>query len=210
MDLFKNDQPKILAFSGSLRAQSYNKKILEVAIRGVEAAGGVVTHVNLADFPMPIYNKDDHERNGFDTDAFRFQELVVAHNAFLIASPSYNGSLPAGLKNAIDWATRTNKHYSKADIFQGKSAAILAASPGSFGSLRVLGHLRGVLTSIGLYVHPTEIAVPFVHEKFDAAGQMQDEKTAQILTDLGHSLVEMVVRLTPEFASVNGRKRDLS
>ena len=208
MNLIRNKQPKILAFSGSLRAQSYNKKILEVAMRGVESAGGIVTLIDLADFPMPIYNEDAHAENGFDPNAFRFQKLIVEHAGFLVACPSYNGSLTGGLKNAIDWASRANEYHAKADIFRGKSAAILSASPGSFGGVHVLRHLRDVFTSVGIFVHPTEIAVPFVHEKLDEDGQIQDASTAEILTGLGKSLVKMILQFNTQpdlLSTVNGR-----
>lgn len=208
MELTEIRQPKILAFSGSLRAQSYNKKILDVAARGVEAAGGTVTLVDLADYPMPIYNVDDHEENGFDAHAFRLQELVVAHDGFLIASPSYNGSLTAALKNMIDWMSRPNEQHAKADIFRGKGAAILTASPGSFGGVRMLAHLRDVLTSVGVYVHPTGIAVTFVDKKLDDAGQLQDAQMEDTLLGVGRSLVEMIAQLNhhpQRLAAVNGR-----
>src|SRR5256885_1662689 len=102
--------PKILAFAGSLREHALSKRILKVAIKGAERAGGEVTYVDLRDYPMPIYNLDEHERNGFHEKALAFQGLLTQHDGFLIASPEYNGSLPAALKNAID---RSEEHTSE-------------------------------------------------------------------------------------------------
>src|SRR5262249_19267723 len=159
-------KPKILAFAGSLREHSFSKRVLKTAIKGAEKAGGEVTFVDLRDYPMPIYNPDDHERNGFDENALSFQGLLTRHDGLLIASPEYNGSLPAALKNVIDWAARQSDMYRKSDVFPGKTAAMMTASPGSFGGVRSLAHLRGVLTSVGGHVLPQEAAVTFVSDKF--------------------------------------------
>ena len=93
-------KPKILAFAGSLRRHSFNKRVLKTAIRGAEKAGAEVTYVDLADYPMPVYNPDEHEKNGFDPNALKLQELLSRHDGLLIASPEYNGSLPAALKKS--------------------------------------------------------------------------------------------------------------
>src|SRR6476469_8563487 len=135
--------PKILAFAGSLREGSLNKKILAVAVDGARAAGGDVTVVDLRDFPMPVYDQDEVDRNGFDANALRFQELLCEHQGLLIASPEYNGSIPGGMKNIIEWASRKSERYERCEPFRGKHAAMITASPGSFGGIRCLSHLRG-------------------------------------------------------------------
>ncbi len=183
---------KILALAGSYRKNSYNRRVLHIAADGAREAGGDVTLLDLNDYPMPIFNADEVERNGFDAAALRFQDVLNEHAAFLIASPEYNGSLPGGFKNAIDWASRANDKYKMYEVFKGKSAAIMTASPGQFGGLRCLGDLRGVLTIMGINVLPNEIAVPFVSQKFDDDGiEMTDEKMRHILEKLGAELVTM-------------------
>jgi len=184
---------KVLAFAGSLREQSYSRRVLQTAIKGAEKAGAEVTLVDLRDYPMPIYNPDDHERNGFDENALRFQGLLAQHDGLLIASPEYNGSFPAALKNAIDWSSRQSDRYNRSDVFPGKFAAIMTAGPGSFGGIRTLAHLRGVLTSLGVNVLPSEIAVAFAGEKFAGESEeMTDAKMKESLEKLGESLVEML------------------
>lgn len=188
-----NKRPKVLAFAGSLREHSLNKRVLKAAIRGAEKAGAEVTRVDLRDYPMPLYNSDDHERGGFDENALRLQGLLVEHDGLLIASPEYNGSLPAALKNAIDWASRQSDRYERSKIFRGKVAAMMTASPGSLGGVRSLSHLRGVLTSVGVIVLPQEVAVTFAADKFEGDGEeMTDEKTKGSLEALGAALVEML------------------
>ena len=198
---------KVLAFAGSLREHSYNRRVLQTAVGGAEKAGAEVTVVDLRDYPMPIYNPDDHEKTGFDENALRFQRLLILHDGLLIASPEYNGSFPAALKNAIDWASRQSDRYKRADVFPGKFAAIMTAGPGSFGGLRTLAHLRGVLTSVGVNVLPSEIAVAFVGDKFDGEGEeMTDAKMRAALEKLGESLVEMLKKTHGEIADRIGNQ----
>ncbi len=185
--------PKILAFAGSLREHSYNKRVVKTAVEGAEKAGGDVTYIDLKDYPMPIYDADEHQENGFDEKALEFQKLLGEADGFLISSPEYNGSLPGGLKNAIDWASRKSDEYGMIEVFKGKFAAILTASPGAFGGIRCLGHLRGVLTIMLVNVLPMEIAVGKVNTMFDGDGEeMTDEKMKKILHDVGKSLVHMI------------------
>jgi chromate reductase, NAD(P)H dehydrogenase (quinone) len=176
---------KILAFAGSYRENSYNKRVLNIAVEGAREVGTEVTVIDLRDYPMPIFNFDEYEKK-FDKNALRFQDILNDHDGFLIASPEYNGSVPGGLKNAIDWASRTNDKYGMYQVFKGKTAAMITASPGSFGGLRCLNHLRGILTIMGIWVLPSEIAVSFVGAKFDGDGlEMTDEKMRGILTNQG-------------------------
>jgi chromate reductase, NAD(P)H dehydrogenase (quinone) len=184
---------KILAFAGSLREHSFSKRVVKTAMKGAENAGAEVTYIDLRDFPMPLYNEDEHKQNGFDANALKLQRVIAEHDGFLICSPEYNGSLPGGLKNAIDWTSRTSDEFKMYGAFRGKWAAMMTASPGAFGGLRCLGHLRGVLTIMQINVLPTEIAVGKVHEMFDGDGEeMTDEKMKGILENLGASLVEIV------------------
>ena len=184
---------RILAFAGSLRRASLNKRVLKTAIRGAEAAGAEVTYIDLRDYPMPLYDSDEHEAKGFDENALKLQGLLTEHDGLLIASPEYNGSLPAALKNAIDWASRPSDRYERSKVFRGKVAAMMTASPGSLGGVRSLAHLRGVLTSVGVHVLPQEIAVTFAEDRFAGEGEeMTDEEMKGRLASLGAALVEML------------------
>jgi NAD(P)H-dependent FMN reductase len=186
-------EPRILAFAGSLREHSLNRRVLKTAIKGAEAAGAEVTYIDLRDYPMPIYNLDEHERGGFDENALKLQGLLTRHEGLLIASPEYNGSLAAALKNAIDWASRPSDRYERSKVFRGKVAAMMSASPGSLGGVRSLAHLRGVLTSVGVHVLPQEVAVTFAEDRFGGGGEeMTDEKMRGSLEALGAALVAML------------------
>lgn len=186
-------QPKILAFAGSLREKAFTKRIVKVAAAGARKAGAEVTYIDLKDYPMPIYNTDLQDTQGFPPIAAAFQKLLLEHDGLLIASPEYNGSLPSALKNVIDWSSRANGDLKVADCYKGKFAAIMTASPGSFGGIRCLKHLRDVLTILFVNTLPTEIAVSFVGGKFEGdTDVMTDDRTEAMLEDLGASLTEML------------------
>src|SRR5436309_11539205 len=98
--------PKILAFAGSMRTESLNKKLIKVAIKGAEAAGAQVTYLDLRDLNLPLYDGDLESSDGLPAGARKFKDLLFANDGIMIASPEYNSSISGVLKNAIDWATR--------------------------------------------------------------------------------------------------------
>src|SRR5258707_10073686 len=152
----------ILAIAGSLREHAFSKRVLRVAAEGARVAGADVTSVDLRDYPMPIYDEDDHKNNGFDANAAQLQDLFAESDGLLISSPEYNGSIPGGLKNAIDWISRKSDKYGLNEVFKNKWGGLITSSPGSFGGLRCMSHLRGILSIMGVTILPTEIAVTFV------------------------------------------------
>jgi chromate reductase, NAD(P)H dehydrogenase (quinone) len=194
---------KILAFAGSLREHSYSKRVVKTAIKGAEGAGAEVTYIDLRDFPMPLYNADDHEQNGFDENAAKLQRLLHEHHGLLICSPEYNGSLSGALKNAIDWTSRKSDEFKMGEVYGGKVGAIMTESPGGFGGLRCLGHLRSILSILGVNVLPSEIAVGKVHEMFDGNDTtMTNEMMKNLLENLGASLVDTLGKLHGEIEVV--------
>src|SRR5215204_7202611 len=196
-------QQKILALAGSLREHAYSKRVVKTAIRGAENAGAKVTYIDLRDFPMPIYNADDHEQNGFNENAAKLQRLLYEHHGLLICSPEYNGSLSGALKNAIDWTSRKSDEFKMGEVFSGKVCAIMTESPGSFGGLRCLGHLRSILSILGVNVLPSEIAVSKVQEMFDGNNaEMTNETMRNLLEALGASLVDTMRKLHGEIEVV--------
>jgi NAD(P)H-dependent FMN reductase len=196
-------QQKILAFSGSLREHSYTKRVVKTAMNGARNAGAEVDFIDLRDFPMPIYDGDLHEREGFDPTALKFQKLLCEYKGFLIASPEYNASLPASLKNAIDWASRASDEFKMGEVFKGKVAAIMTASPGVFGGIRCLAHMRSILSVLGVNVLPSEIAVGRVHQMFDGDDErMTDDAMKYLLENMGESLVDTLRKLHGEIGLV--------
>lgn len=158
---------KILAFSGSIRRDSWNRKLIHVAVDAARAAGGEVTLIDLADYPLPLYNGDLEDRDGLPDNALRLKALFKEHDALLIASPEYNSSVPPLLKNTIDWVSREWQGESGLVPYQNKVAAILAASPGTFGGMRMLPHLRQILNTLGVLVLPGQFSLPHADMAFD-------------------------------------------
>src|SRR5438552_18679945 len=98
--------PRILAFAGSTRTQSFNKKLVKIVAAGARAAGAEVTMLDLRDIPLPLYDGDLEAAEGLPENAKKLKELMKSHAGFLISCPEYNSSISGVLKNAIDWASR--------------------------------------------------------------------------------------------------------
>ncbi|MEW9798188.1 NADPH-dependent FMN reductase [Alteromonas sp. CYL-A6] len=187
---------KLLAFAGSTRKGSFNQAILEVAAEGAREAGAEVTVINLADYEMPIFNEDEEAAKGIHKNAQAFKELLIAHDGFLIASPEYNSSYPALLKNAIDWASRKADGETPLQAYKGKVAGIMAASAGGLGGLRVLVVLRMLLENLGTMVLPAQRAVAKVDSLMDDNGVITDEKTIKQLKALGRDTAVMASKIS--------------
>jgi len=188
-------RPKILAFAGSTRTDSFNKKLVRVAAAAAETAGAEVTFVDLRDLPMPLYDGDLETRDGLPKEAMRFKELLLAHQGLLIASPEYNSSISAVLKNAIDWASRPAPGEESLACFKGKVAGLMSASPGALGGLRGLVHLRAILGNIMVIVLPQQAAVGKAQEAFDANGSLKDAGPRGMVEGVGTSVARMLLKL---------------
>ncbi|MBL1199440.1 MAG: NAD(P)H-dependent oxidoreductase [Nostoc sp. GBBB01] len=187
--------PKILAFAGSTRIDSYNKKLVKIAAAGAKAAGAEVTYLDLRDLPLPLYGEDLEAQEGMPANARTLKDLMISHQGFLIASPEYNSSLTAVLKNAIDWASRPYPNESPLAAFSGKVATIMSASPGGLGGLRGLVHLRSILGNIKVLVLPDQIAVSKAYEAFNADGTLKDPKQQESIEKLGEGLTKILFKL---------------
>lgn len=182
---------KILAFSGSIRSDSWNRKLIRAAVDAARAAGGEVTLIDLADYPLPLYNGDLEDRDGLPDNALRLKALFKEHDALLIASPEYNSSVPPLLKNTIDWVSREWQGESGLVPYQNKVAAIMAASPGQFGGMRMLPHLRQILNALGVLVLPGQFSLAHADEGFDDAdGAVMLKSPARL-----HTLVAELVTI---------------
>lgn len=190
------DTPKILAFAGSTRMDSYHKKLVKVAAQGARSAGAEVTYLDLRDLPMPLYDGDLEAQEGLPQNALKLKELMMAHQGLLIASPEYNSSISAVLKNAIDWASRpASADEPMLACFSDKVAAIMSASPGGLGGLRGLVHLRSLLGNIKVIVLPDQVAIPKIHEAFNADGTLKDPQQQASIEKLGENVATMLSKL---------------
>ena len=179
---------QILVFAGSVRRDSHNKKLARVAAQAARDAGAQVTLIDLADYPMPLYDGDFEAESGPPEHAFRLQKRIAAQDGLIVVSPEYNNSIPALLKNTIDWISRTPR-VSGANPFAGKPVALMAASPGSLGGLRGLDCVRRVMETVGMLVLPQVVAVPQADAAFAADGRLQEEASLRRVNALAGELV---------------------
>jgi chromate reductase len=188
---------KLLMFAGSARKASTNKQLAALAAITAKEAGAEVTLIDISDFDMPIYNGDIEAATGLPESAKRLKQLFVEHDGFFIASPEYNSSISALLKNALDWILRPHtKNEPGLWAFNGKVAAIGSVAPGALGGLRGLVPLRMMLGNIGVTVVPDQVAVSDGFNAFDDDGTLVAERPAGMLKKTISQLVKMTVALT--------------
>ena len=181
--------PRILAFGSSLRKDSYNQKLAAIAAEGAREAGAEVTLISLRDFPMPLFDQDLEAEQGMPAEAKRLKELFLSHQGLLIASPEYNSGYSAALKNAIDWVSRSETSDEPAlSALAGKSAVIMATSPGGLGGLRGLVPLRMLLGNLVITLLPDQIAIPSAYQAFGPDGHLADPKQEEKVKALGAAL----------------------
>jgi chromate reductase, NAD(P)H dehydrogenase (quinone) len=158
---------RILAVSGSLREGSFNTSLLRAAVEA--APEGVELDLWEGLGELPLY---DHDLDGDDApeSVRRLREDWAAADAILFSTPEYNGSVPGGLKNAIDWASRPRLGA----VLRNKPVAVIGASPGQFGALWAQQDLKRILGIAGARVVGTEIPIGRAEERFDIEGRLLD------------------------------------
>ena len=189
-------KPRILAFGGSLRRDSYNQKLAAIAASGGREAGAEVTVLSLRDFALPIFDEDLEATSGMPEAAKRLKAIFREHHGLIIASPEYNSSITAALKNAIDWVSRGESDDEPfLSALAGKTAVVCSASPGGLGGMRGLVHLRAILGSIGITVLPDQVAIGKANEAFTPEGALADEKQQARVKALGSNLASHLSKL---------------
>ncbi len=185
---------KLIALSGSLRSESFNQKLVQIAAEGARAAGAEVQVIHLADFNIPLYSQD-LEEEGMPAAVNDLKHLFAQADGILLASPEYNGSITGVLKNTLDWLSRPSKDPSIGSAFDGKVAGIMAASPGGLGGIRGLAHTKDVLFNLGVMVYPKQVAVGSAFKAFDQEGNLVDEDMAQRVKGLGAAVAELAAKI---------------
>lgn len=187
--------PKILVFAGSTRVGAYSGKVADCAQLELALQGSEVTRITLADYPLPLMSEDLEREDGIPDNAYKLARLFASHDALLICTPEYNGSLPPLLKNTIDWVSRPLPEQSGYVPFQSKAVALMSASPGALGGMRGLRHLRDVLTELQMIILPKQVSLTAAHQAFDDAGNLRDPAMAGRMQGLVVELLGMVERL---------------
>lgn len=179
------DRPiRVLATSGSQRRQSYNAALLRAA-RDLALPAMTIEIYDLAS--IPIYD-DDIRVAGYPSTVAHLRERIRAADALLIASPEYNRSVPALLKNAIDWASRRPDQP-----FKDKPIAIMGVSNGALGAAFANYHLRQIFVYLDARVlNGPEVMIGNAKAKFDMAGRLADEPTRTFVADHLRKLARLV------------------
>jgi len=186
---------KILAFAGSTRAESFNKRLIKTAVAGARSAGAEVTLIDLRDYPLPLFDGDLEAGEGLPPNGRRLKDLFLAHQGLLLSAPEYNSSITGVLKNTIDWVSRPVPGEAPLACFDGKVACLMSASPGALGGLRGLVHVRAILQNIKVLVLPDQIAVSKADEAFNPDGSLKDPKRQAAVEALGTKLAQVIAKL---------------
>lgn len=180
---------KVLVFAGSTRIASHNRKLAREVAELTRAQGAEVTHLELGDYDIPMYNAD-LEARGTPADVMKLKQLFYEHPAWIICTPEYNASYPALVKNTLDWLSSPVKNdpvwNDDFRFSRGKVVGVLSASPGSLGGLRSQSHLIPLLFNLHCWVAPRTYALARAAEAFDENGRLKNEsdrKRAQAVVD---------------------------
>jgi chromate reductase len=185
---------KVLAFAGSLRRDSVNKKLAREALRVlVEQSRARAEFVDLRDYPMPLYDGDREQNQGVPDEVIKLGAGITEADALVVATPEYNGSISSVLKNALDWISRI-----KPVPIAGKHLVLLSASPGGWGGVRGLWHSRVPLEALGAHVFPQMMSLPGAGSAFNETGHLTGAPAQQLQNLLrafaGHALARVELK----------------
>ncbi len=163
-----------LVFSASRRSHSLNARLARLAARVLREHQGTVDLATMEDFDVPSYDQDVQDGEGFPPGADEFHRRLQASDAFVIAAPEYNGSLPGLLKNAIDWVSRY-----RPQPFNGRHGMLLSASPSMVGGNRGLWALRVPLEHLGARIYPDMYSLAQANDAFGPDDSIVDPPRAE-------------------------------
>ena len=187
---------KILVIPGSLRSGSLNARLAAVMAHELAQSGTEVTRISLSDFPLPIYDGDLQARSGVPKHAVNLKRMIGAHHGVLIVTPEYNSSVPALVKNTIDWITRVqDPHETRGQVFRERVFAIASASGNRLGGTRALAALRLILSACHAQVIPNQFALSFANEAYDEMERLKNSADAEALKALVRQLIDVSQRM---------------
>jgi chromate reductase, NAD(P)H dehydrogenase (quinone) len=187
---------KILVIPGSLRTGSLNAKLAATIAHELLVAGVEVTRISLSDFPLPIYDGDLQAKSGIPKNALNLKRMMGAHHGVLIVTPEYNSSVPALVKNTIDWISRVHDpQETRGQVFRDRAFAIAAASGGRLGGARALAALRLILTACHAPVVPNQLALSFAEQAYDDKDRLKHANDIEALNAMLRQLIEFSQRM---------------
>jgi chromate reductase, NAD(P)H dehydrogenase (quinone) len=187
---------KILVIPGSLRTGSLNAKLAATIAHELVVAGVEVTRISLSDFPLPIYDGDLQAKSGIPKNALNLKRMMGAHHGVLIVTPEYNSSVPALVKNTIDWVSRVqDPHEVRGQVFRDRVFAIAAASGGRLGGSRALAALRLILSACHASVIPNQLALSFAEHAYDDMDHLKHPADIEALQAMVRQLIDVSQRM---------------
>jgi chromate reductase, NAD(P)H dehydrogenase (quinone) len=191
MSDIEHHQVRVMIFSASLREGSLNDRLAKLAASVAERSGALVDRASMREFDCPSFDADLEKEEGIPAGAVELRRRLLDADAFIIASPEYNGSMPGVLKNAIDWASRF-----RPQPFRRKHGLLMSASPSMAGGNRGLWALRVPLEHLGADIHPDMFSLARAHEMLDASGGISDAKLQAWFDDNVECFLELVEAAT--------------
>lgn len=179
----------ILVFAGSARRGAFSKQLAAAATTAITEWGAKPTLIDLADHDAPIYNGDLEDALGIPETVLEFRRLVASHHGLAIATPEYNGFMTPLLLNLFCWASRPSPGDDFGAVFQGKPVALMAASPGRLGGVRVIPRLRDAVAELGMAPVPGFVTLPQAGAGFIDDGSLADAAGADSLRALMKRLI---------------------
>ncbi|GKQ54040.1 NADPH-dependent FMN reductase [Bradyrhizobium sp. Ce-3] len=187
---------KILVIPGSLRSGSLNAKLAVVLAHELAQLGADVTRISLGDFPLPIYDGDLQAKSGVPQHAVNLKRMIGAHHGVLIVTPEYNSSVPALVKNTIDWVSRVqDPHETRGQVFRGRAFAMAAASGNRLGGTRALAALRLILSACHAAVIPNQLALSFAEQAYDDMDRLKHQADIDTMRALVRQLIDHSQRM---------------
>ena len=182
---------KVLLFSGSLRKDSFNKK-LTLAAKNLLAADASLqlSYIDIQTLDIPLYDGDIESSSGMPKGAALLANEIASSNAIIVSSPEYNGSISGVMKNNLDWISRI-----KPNPLAGKPVLILSASPGAMGGIRGLWHTRVPFEVLGSHVYPEMFGLAKAHQAFDSDGKLVEAANNERLTTLLKNYISFCKKL---------------
>ncbi len=188
--------PKILIIPGSLRTGSRNAKLAAAAAEAFVQAGVDVTRISLGDFALPIYDGDLQAKSGVPKNAINIKRMIAAHQGVLLVTTEYNSSVPALVKNSIDWVSRVqDPSESRGQVFRERAFAIASASEGRLGGTRALAALRLILSACHATVIPNQLALSFADDAYDDTDRLKHASDIEALQALVRQLIDFAQRM---------------
>ena len=175
-----------------MRTGSLNVRLAGAIAREFVKLDADVTRISLGDFPLPIYDGDLEAKSGVPANAVNLKRMIGTHHGVVFVTPEYNSSLPALVKNAVDWVTRVeDRGETKGQVFRERAFALASASGGKLGGTRCLAAFRLILSGCRALVIPNQLTLSFADDAYGDADHLKHSADADAMHAMAKQLVDV-------------------